>query len=153
MLNAIAADPRWGLIFVDDRSVLYARRDRVDPLPASFERIAAQRFHPGDPGLGDPALEAELRSARARAPQSAFLSFALAASLRAQGRRAEALAELEQGWAANPAYAAVPQLAGEIAAAAGDVEGARQWFGRALRLAPDWERAQRALDALPRPRE
>jgi tetratricopeptide (TPR) repeat protein len=153
LLNTIEADPRWGLIFVDDRSVLYARRDRDDALPESFERIAAQRFRPGDLGLGDPALEAELRSARARAPQSAFLNFALAASLRAQGRRAEALTELEKGWAVNPAYAAVPQLAGEIAAAGGDVEEARQWFRRALRLAPDWERAQRALDALPRSRE
>jgi tetratricopeptide (TPR) repeat protein len=153
LLNAIEADPRWGLIFVDDRSVVYARRDRDDALPAVFERIELRRFRPRDPGLGDPALEAELRSARARAPRSAFLTFALAASLRAQGRRAEALAELERGWAVNPAYAAVPQLAGEIAAAGGDFEGARKWFRRALRLAPDWERAQRALDALPRARE
>jgi tetratricopeptide (TPR) repeat protein len=118
-----------------------------------LERIAAQRFDPSDPGVGDPSLEAELRIALARAPESAFLRFALAASLRAQGRRAEAIAELEKGWALNRSYAAIPQLAGEIAAAGGDIEGARRWFLRAARLAPDWERARRALDALPRARE
>jgi tetratricopeptide (TPR) repeat protein len=149
LLSAIESDPRWGLIFVDDRSVLYARRDRGDALPESFQRIAAQRFDPGDPGMADPSLEAELRTALARAPESAFLRFALAVSLRAQGRRAEALAELEKGWAANRNYAAVPQLAGEMAAAGGDIEGARRWFRHAARLAPDWERARRFLDVLP----
>jgi tetratricopeptide (TPR) repeat protein len=149
LLSVIESDPRWRLIFVDDRSVLYARRDRGDALPESFQRIAAQRFDPGDPGMADPSLEAELRTALARAPESAFLHFALAVSLRAQGRRAEALAELEKGWAANRNYAAVPQLAGEMAAAGGDIEGARRWFRHAARLAPDWERARRFLDVLP----
>jgi tetratricopeptide (TPR) repeat protein len=153
LLSAVESDPRWKLIFVDDRSVLYARSDRGDALPEPLERIAAQRFDPSDPGVGDPSLEAELRIALARAPESAFLRFALAASLRAQGRRAEAIAELEKGWALNRSYAAIPQLAGEIAAAGGDIEGARRWFLRAARLAPDWERARRALDALPRARE
>lgn len=153
LLRVLEDDPRWGLLYVDDRSVLYVRRDLAGDLPALFDRFAPRRFHPDDPYLADPELEAELRRAVFRAPDSAFLRFALAAALRAQGRRREALAELSEGWAANPAYAAVPQLAGEIAVAEGDTAQARRWFERAVEAAPSWPRPRVALGSLSRSAE
>jgi tetratricopeptide (TPR) repeat protein len=153
LLRVVEDDPHWGLLYVDDQSVLYARRDLAGDLPAFFERFVPGRFHPDDPYLADPKFEAEVRRAVSRAPDSAFLRFALAAALRAQGRRREALAELAAGWAANPAYAAVPQLAGEIAAAGGDTAQARRWFERALEAAPTWRRPRVALGSLSRSAE
>jgi hypothetical protein len=151
LLAAVEDDPRWGLLFVDDRSVLYARRDLSGELPAFLEGFAPRRFHPDASTLADPELEAELRPAVARAPRSAFLRFALASALRAQGRPRKALAELQAGWAANPNYAPVAQLAGEIAAADGEREQARLWFERAVEAAPNWPRARAALESLSRP--
>jgi hypothetical protein len=149
VLSVVERDPAWGLVFVDDRSVLWARGDARASLPPAFTKLAPQRFDPVDPGLVAPAYEGELRQSVERAPHSAFLRFALALSLRAQGRDDEALAELEAGWAANPNYAAGAQLAGEIQASRGQVESARAWFERALALAPDWERARESLARLP----
>jgi hypothetical protein len=153
LLAVIEDDPRWGLLFVDDRSVLYARRDLPGELPSFLDGFAPHRFHPEASTLVDPEFEAEVRRAVARAPRSAFLRFALASSLRAQGRRREALAELGAGWAANPDYAAVAQLAGEIAVADGERERARRWFERAVEAAPNWPRARIALGSLSRPAE
>jgi hypothetical protein len=153
LLAVIEDDPRWGLLFVDDRSVLYARRDLPGELPAFLDGFAPHRFRPDAPTLADPELEAEMRRAVARAPRSAFLRFALASALRAQGRPHEALAELRAGWAANPSYAAVAQLAGEIAVADGEREQARRWFERAVEAAPNWPRARVALGSLSRPAE
>ncbi|MEE8508682.1 MAG: tetratricopeptide repeat protein [Myxococcota bacterium] len=148
LLSVVEVDPRWGLLFVDDQSILYARRDLARELPILFERFAPRRFHPNDPGVGHPKYQEEVRRAIARAPHSAFLRFVLASSLRAQGRPSEALAELRAGWKANPRFPAVSQLAGEIAAARGDVEQARRWFQRALSVAPHWGRARESLNAL-----
>jgi len=153
LLAVIEDDPRWGLLFVDDRSVLYARRDLPGELPAFLDGFAPHRFRPDAPTLADPEFEAAVRRAVARAPRSAFLRFALASALRAQGRRREALAELGVGWAANPDYAAVAQLAGEIAVADGERERARRWFERAVEAAPNWPRARVALGSLSRPAE
>ena len=148
LLDVIEADPRWGLVFVDDQSILYARRDLDRELPIAFERFAPRRFHPNDPGVGHPKYQEEVRSAISRAPHSAFLRFVLAASLRVQGRPVDALVELRAGWRANPRFPAVSQLAGEIVASRGEVEEARRWFQRALSVAPDWERARESLNAL-----
>ncbi len=148
LLSVIEVDPRWGLLFVDDQSILYARLDLARELPIPFERFAPRRFHPNDPAVGHPKYQEEVRRAISRAPHSAFLRFVLASSLRAQGRSSEALAELRAGWKANPRFPAVSQLAGEIVAARGDVEQARRWFQRALSVAPHWGRARESLDAL-----
>ena len=131
----------------------YARRDLPGELPAFLEGFAPHRFRPDAPYLADPEFEAEVRLAIARAPRSAFLRFALASALRAQGRPREALAELRAGWAANPTYAPAAQLAGEIAVADGEREQARRWFERAVEAAPNWPRARVALGSLARPAE
>ena len=149
VLSVVEHDPAWGLVFVDDRSVLWARSDARTSLPAGFTWLAPQRFEPTDPTLADPAHEAEIRRAIERAPHAAFLRFALALSLRTQGKPDAALAELEAGWAANPGYAAGAQLAGEIQASRGQIASARVWFERALVLAPDRERARKSLAQLP----
>ncbi len=153
LLAVIEDDPRWGLLFVDDRSVLYARRDLPGELPAFLEGFAPHRFRPDAAYLADAEFEAEVRLAVARAPRSAFLRFALASALRAQGRPREALAELRAGWAANPTYAPAAPLAGEIAVAEGEREQARRWFERAVEAAPNWPRARVALGSLSRPAE
>ena len=71
-----------------------------------------------------------------------------ASLLRAGGERAGARAALERAWAANPRHAAAPQLAGELAAEAGDFDAARLWFERARRAAPRWSAPQRRLAEL-----
>jgi hypothetical protein len=148
LLRAVEGDPAWGLLYLDDRSVLYARRVPARGLRFLFERFPPAGFGTGAPNLDDPAFEAEVRAAVARAPQSAFLRFALASALRAQGRPQEALAELGAAWSANPEYAAAPQLAGEIAAANGNRRLARRWFERAAEAAPGWSRPRLALRSL-----
>ncbi len=153
LLAALSDDPDWGMVFVDDQSALFARRRPGSGLPEPFHRFEPYRFDPEDPGLADPAVAAEIRQAVERAPHSAFLRFALARSMQRQGRANDAFGDLEAGWAANPHYPALAQLAGEIELAGGRPESARIWFERALALTPGWERAREALrhlDANPR---
>jgi hypothetical protein len=148
VLDAVESDREWELLYVDDRAILYARRGLDRRLPAGFAVFEPHRFRVGGPGGGRAELEAELRRALDLAPDSAFLHFALAESLIVRGRLAEALSELEAGWAANPAYLANGQRAGEIAAALGRPQEARRWFLRVLAAAPEWERPRRALEEL-----
>jgi len=148
LLAALSDHPDWGLVFVDDRSALFARRRPDSRLPEPFDRFEPYRFDPHGPELTDPAVEAEIRQAVERAPHSAFLRFALARSMQRQGRANDAMSELDEGWAANPYYPALAQLAGEIDLAGGRPESARIWFERALALAPGWDRTRDALQYL-----
>jgi tetratricopeptide (TPR) repeat protein len=133
---------------VDDATVLYARRDPDRALPASFGKIRPRRLRPDDPRIGDPELEREVREALGLAPHSAFLRTLLAAALHARGRDDDARAELEEAFRWNPRYPGAPQLAGELAAAAGDREAARRWFLRAQNAYPEWSAPSRALAKL-----
>jgi tetratricopeptide (TPR) repeat protein len=148
VLGAVESDPRWTLLYVDDATVLYARRDPDRTLPPSFRKIRPRQLRPDDPRVADPELEVEVREALALAPHSAFLRTLLAAALHARGRDDEARAELEEAFRWNPRYPGAPQLAGELAAAAGDREAARRWFLRAQHAYPGWSAPSRALAKL-----
>ncbi|UCE85857.1 MAG: hypothetical protein JSU66_16265 [Deltaproteobacteria bacterium] len=148
VLGVVESDERWELLYVDDGAVLYARRPPDREFPAALERLRPRTTRPDDPELGTPELEAELRRALEQAPYSAFLRTLLAASLRAQGREADARAELERAFEANPRYPGAPFLAGQLAAAAGDRAAARRWFLRAQRAYPSWAAPARELAKL-----
>jgi hypothetical protein len=143
MLEALRRDPAWELLFVDDRSVLYARHrpGRALPEPLGLDPLF-------EPGRRPPPPEAVLRGALRRAPRSAFLHYLLADRLLEEGRTAEALAVLEAGWRVDPGYAALPLRAGRVALRAGDGAAARRWLERALEAEPGAEAARRALARL-----
>jgi tetratricopeptide (TPR) repeat protein len=148
ILEAVQSDPEWQLLYVDDLALLYARRLDSRGLPEALDGFDPARFRLDDPDGARPELEVSLRRALERAPSSAFVLFALAESLRAQGRDDEAIAELERAWQANPRFRAAPQRAGEVALAAGRRDEARRWFERARDAAPEWQRPRRSLEAL-----
>jgi hypothetical protein len=152
ILDAVEDDPDWGLLYLDDRAALYARRGaaREVPLPPFLEGIRPRQLTPLKLSAPDPALESAVRRARDRAPRSSIPRFALAALLNARGAEGEALFELEAAWAANPLQPAAPQLAAELARARGAHTEARVWYERALEAAPGWAEVRRRLQSLPR---
>lgn len=150
ILDVIEGNPDWGLLYLDDTAVLYARRDaaRANPLPPFLEGLRPRHLTQAALSSPDPALEAVLRRARDRAPQASILRFALASLLHARGADAEARRELEAGWEANPLQPAAPFLAAQIAEARGADEAARRWYERAVEAAPAWATARRRLQSL-----
>lgn len=148
LLPVLREDPGWALLYVDDRAILYARRDVPRELPPPIEGFRPERFRAGDPENAEPAFRAGLRRALARAPRSAFLHFARADSLLSRGRPAEALVAAGRGWELNPTYAPAAQLAGDIATAAGRADEARLWYERAREAAPGWEAPREGLRRL-----
>jgi tetratricopeptide (TPR) repeat protein len=133
ILVLLEQDSGWALLYADDHAVLYARTDGGRALPSSLEPLRPRHLRPDTLGAPDPELEALLGRALERAPDSSFLRFALASLLAARGETSLARAQLERAWTANPRQPAAPQLAGELATAAGDAEAARIWFQRAER--------------------
>jgi hypothetical protein len=152
ILDVVAEHPDWGLLYVDDGAVLYARRDasRSNPLPPFLEGLQPRRLTAAALASPDPALEAVLHRARERAPQASILRFALACLLRARGSDAEAARELDAAWEANPLQPAAPMLAADLAAARGADDEARRWYRRALDAAPSWTLVRRRLRQLER---
>jgi hypothetical protein len=148
LLETLAADPEWGLVLVDDESILFARGSALDALPPPLRVFEPLGFAPRGSALEKPGLEGELRTALERSSHSSFLRTALAGVLRSQGRSDEALAELERGWASNPRYAGAPFLAGLVEGERGNREAARRWLRRAVAVAPGWQTPRRALAAL-----
>jgi hypothetical protein len=150
ILDVIEDHPDWGLLFLDDAAVLYARRDahRAHPLPPFLEGLRPRGLTEETLSSPDPALEAVLRQARDRAPRAAIPRFALASLLLARGAEAAARRELETAWEVNPLQPAAPFLAAELARARGADEAARRWYERTLDAAPGWQAARRHLQSL-----
>ncbi|MEE2665989.1 MAG: hypothetical protein VX681_17890 [Myxococcota bacterium] len=150
ILGAVSGDPAWGLLYFDDRSALYARRevDRPVELPAFLEGIDPRTLTPRTLARPSPEREAVLREATARTPRASFPRFALASLLHARGADDEALRELEIAWRANPRQPAAPALAGRLAEDAGDDRAARSWYRRTIEAAPAWKAIAVRLEAL-----
>ena len=111
ILDTVADDSRWGLLYFDDGAALYARRETDRPLPTFFERADPRKLTPPALARTDPELERELQLAIERAPHSSIVRFALASQLRAGGQIELARALLAEAWHANPLQPAAPELA------------------------------------------
>jgi tetratricopeptide (TPR) repeat protein len=145
ILSVVGGDPRWALLYLDDRFALYARRDLGRSLPEPFEVLGPQHLDPEDPAQASPEFEAEVRRALGSAPHSAVLRTALAGSLRAQGRLEEARREAEQAAREGDRQPGGAYLAGLLAAERGESAEARRWWERALEIWPGFEAARRRL--------
>ena len=151
ILDTVAEDPRWGLLYFDDRASLYGHRGTGDDnaLPAFLEDVDPRRLTPRTLARPDPRTEATLRKAVERAPGASLPRFALASLLSARGQREEAMLLLEDAWRANPTQPAAPELAARIAARADDDAATRVWLERTLEAAPHWRSARARFEALP----
>jgi len=148
ILDTVADDSRWGLLYFDDGAALYARRETDRPLPTFFERADPRKLTPPVLARTDPELERELQLAIERAPHSSIVRFALASQLRADGQIETARALLAEAWHANPLQPAAPELAGRLAEAAQDREAALLWYERTLAVAPIWTAVRLRAQAL-----
>ena len=150
ILDVVASDPGWGLLYFDDAAALYARRDaeRAKPLPPFLADIDPRKLTPRTLAKTDTAREAVLREAVQRAPDASLPRFALASLLYARGAIDDALNELETAWRDNPRHPAAPELAGRIAERTGDVEAARLWYERTLSVTPAWRTVRARLNGL-----
>jgi hypothetical protein len=157
-LEAMAADPRWALIYWDDLALLYARRS--PEREAMIRRREFRAIHPmrflaggGFPG-GAPigVLEAEARRAvsdppvlQGRPAVNATARLLLSAVMQTQGRHAEAAAELKASIAARPDSTLAWGMLGTSLMAVGDRGGAREAFEELRRRVPGSEFADQML--------
>ena len=138
--RASAVDP-----LVEERLRSLGYLSDVEPSsPMGDRTIAALHFNQGR----YPEAESMFRDLLRSEPNDSGLHSSLAACLGAQGRDAEALAEIEAALSLDPVNAEAYHNRGVLAERRGDAEGAAADYRTALRYSPDYEPAQRALERL-----
>jgi Flp pilus assembly protein TadD len=146
LLDALDADPRWALVFLDDVGALYVRRE--GPLAAVADSFAYRAAPAGRRAIGalgracerDTALRAaaiaDLERQAAGSPRHAMANSVLATLLMMDGRLGEAEARLRAALVADPDLPRAHERLGMIALAAGRPRDAVRELTRALREPP-----------------
>jgi tetratricopeptide (TPR) repeat protein len=155
--KALKASVRADLAGFDLARALAATGDRAGALQVletvhpQNDRDAGSWFALGELAmqLQAPAIaESLLRRAVATAPQAAKPRAELGLSLAALGRAGEAVVELERAVALDPSDPTTHLNLAVASAQAGRMDDARRHAREALRLKPDYDRAQQLLAAL-----
>ncbi len=144
LLDRLDADPRWALVFMDDVSALYLRRDgsaaaaaagqgfrKLGGGPARLEPLRQECMASADSCA---VLVAELERAARSSPRNSDAHSLLANVALQQGRLADARRELVTALEANPLTLRAHERLGIIALQEGDAKGALRVAERARAL-------------------